>query len=129
MKNISVSSFLKSGIMISVLLFIGLIANGQDSLKVVSVNSDSVNVIINASCTPCHTNEGGLMAKSKLNFSLWSSYPPEKQKERAAKMYSQLENEKMPPKTSREKHPELIPTPEQIAVIKRWSESFPPDNK
>jgi hypothetical protein len=126
MKKVRVSSLVKSGILISALLFIGLVVNGQDKPTAVSVNSDSVNVIINASCTPCHTNDGGLMSKSKLNFSVWNTYSPEKQKEKAMKMYTELDSGKMPPKKAREKNPELIPTPAQIAVIKRWSESFPP---
>jgi hypothetical protein len=112
--------------MISAFLVIGLAVNGQENKTAVSVNSDSVNVIINASCMPCHSNEGGLMSKSKLNFSVWSTYSPEKQKEKAMKMYTELDSGKMPPKKAREKNPELIPTPAQIAVIKRWSESFPP---
>jgi hypothetical protein len=126
MKKIRVSSLVKSGIMISAFLVIGLAVNGQENKTAVSVNSDSVNVIINASCMPCHSNEGGLMSKSKLNFSVWSTYSPEKQKEKAMKMYTELDSGKMPPKKAREKNPELIPTPAQIAVIKRWSESFPP---
>ena len=100
------------------------------NLKLQSLSiPDSVNVIVTASCIPCHTNEGGLMSKSKLNFSVWSNYSPEKQKEKAAKMYTELDSGKMPPKKAREKNPELIPTPEQIAVIKDGLSLFLPANK
>jgi len=115
--------------MISALFFIGFIAYGQDKPKVDSSIPDSVNVIVTASCTPCHTSEGGLMARSKLNFSSWSSYSPEKQKDRAVRMYEQLDSAKMPPEKAREKNPELIPTPEQTAVIRRWSESLTAGDK
>jgi hypothetical protein len=124
MKKTKRSSLLKSGIMISAFIFIGLVANGQDKPKVDPSIPDSVNVIVTSSCTPCHTSEGGLMARSKLNLSAWGNYSPEKQKERAVRMYNQLDSGAMPPKKAREKNPELIPTTEQIAVIRRWSESL-----
>jgi Haem-binding domain len=100
-------------------------AKAQDSSKASTALPDSVNKIVTASCTPCHTNEGGLMAKSKLNFTDWSNYSAEKQKEKAAKMYSEINKGAMPPKMAREKKPETIPTKEQIEIIKRWSDSFP----
>jgi hypothetical protein len=124
MKKTKRYSLLKSGIMISALLFIGLVADGQDKPLIDSSIPDNVHVIVAASCTPCHTSEGGLMARSKLNLSVWSSYSPEKQKDRAVRMYEQLDSAKMPPKKAREKNPELIPTPEQTAVIRSWSESL-----
>jgi hypothetical protein len=64
------------------------------------------------------------MAKSKLNFTDWSNYSVEKQKEKAGKMYSEINKGAMPPKMAREKKPETIPTKEQIEIIKRWSDSF-----
>ena len=47
------------------------------------------------------------MSKAKLNFTEWTNYSPEKQKEKAAKMYSELNKGAMPPKAAREKRPEL----------------------
>ena len=44
-------------------------------------------------------------------------------------MYSEINKGDMPPKKAREKNPEKIPTKEQAAIIKKWSESFPPDKK
>ena len=41
-------------------------------------------------------------------------------------MYSELNKGEMPPKKAREKNPDLIPTKEQIEIIKKWSESFQP---
>lgn len=69
------------------------------------------------------------MSKAKLNLTEWANYSPEKQKEKAAKMYSELNKGAMPPKKAREMKPELIPTKDQIEIIKKWSETFPGDNK
>ncbi len=85
---------------------------------------DSINTIVTRSCMPCHSNDGGLMSKTKLNFSVWTDYSVDKQGERARKMYSELSENKMPPKKARESKPELIPTSAQVETIKKWSETF-----
>lgn len=112
-------------------LFLGLFlfnstATAQNSVKTVSAIPDDVSKIVTASCTPCHTSNGGLMSKAKLNLTEWTSYSPEKQKGKAAKMYYEVNKGAMPPKKAREKNPELIPTKEQTEIIKKWSESFSP---
>jgi hypothetical protein len=129
MKKITVVSLLISGFLVLGLLLVNLRATAQDNSKAVTPIPDEVNKIVTASCTPCHTSEGGVMAKSKLNFTVWTNYSPEKQKEKAAKMYSELNKGDMPPKAARQKRPDLIPTKEQAEIIKKWSESFPADNK
>jgi hypothetical protein len=113
-----------------VLLFFmsGQTIKGQTAMKSFAEIPDSVNAIITVSCVPCHTSDGGLMSKSKLNFSEWDKYTPDKKKAKSAKMVSELEKGSMPPKKAREKNPELIPTPEQISVIKRWSLTFTSDS-
>jgi hypothetical protein len=78
---------------------------------------------------PCHSSAGGMMSRSKLNFTEWTQYSPEKQKEKAEKMYSELNKGKMPPKNARESRPEIIPTKDQIDSIKKWSESFTSESK
>jgi hypothetical protein len=88
-----------------------------------------VNKILTTSCTPCHTSQGGLMSKAKLNLTEWDKYTPEKQKEKAAKMYSEINKGAMPPKMAREKKPETIPTKEQTDVIKKWADSLAVDPK
>jgi hypothetical protein len=85
---------------------------------------DSINNIVSVSCMPCHSSRGGLLSRSKLNFSEWTDYPADKQKKKAEKMYKELKKGKMPPEEARENNPDIIPTPEQIAVIKAWSDSF-----
>jgi len=124
MKKLAVWSLLTTGLIIIGIFLSTLQVRGQETLKVVPALPEEVNKIVVASCTPCHTNEGKLLSRSKLNFEKWTDYSAEKQKERAAKMYSELNKGAMPPKAARQKRPDLIPTTEQIAVIKKWSESF-----
>jgi hypothetical protein len=107
-----------------VLIFVNFSAKAQDNAKLVASFPDNVNKILSTSCTPCHTDKGGTMSKSKLNFSAWEKYSPEKQKEKVKKMFAELDKGKMPPKAARQKRPDLIPTSEQVEVIKKWSETY-----
>jgi hypothetical protein len=113
------------GFLIIFLLILILPAKGQNASKPASTLRDDINKIVSVSCVPCHTSEGGIMSKSKLNISEWNNYSPEKQKEKAAKMYSEISKGAMPPKKAREQKPETIPTKDQAEIIKKWSESFP----
>jgi hypothetical protein len=126
MKKNIIASLSVPGFLIIFLLILGLPAKGQDTLKTGSALPDEINKIVSVSCTPCHTSEGGLMSKTKLNLTEWNNYSPEKQKEKAAKMYAEINKGSMPPKMAREKKPETIPTIDQAEIIKKWSESFPP---
>jgi mono/diheme cytochrome c family protein len=129
MKKICLSAFMLQIALVLGLLLSPNIVSGQENAKPLSTLPDDVNQILTVSCVPCHTNQGGLMSKAKLNLTDWANYSPEKQKEKAAKMYSELNKGAMPPKMAREKRPETIPTKEQIEIIKKWSESFPADKK
>lgn len=129
MKRINLTAVLIPGSVILCMFLLNSPLTGQVDIKSFSTIPDNVNKILTASCTPCHTSNGGLMSKAKLNLTEWTKYSPEKQKEKAAKMYSETNKGAMPPKMAREKKPELIPTKEQIEIIKKWSESFPPDTK
>jgi hypothetical protein len=129
MKKSVVLSFLVPCVLILSLFLISNPAIAQDTAITSPALPDSVNKIVSYSCTPCHTSDGGLMSRSKLNFTEWTNYSPEKQKEKAAKMYSELNKGAMPPKMAREKKPETIPTKDQIEIIKKWSESLTADKK
>jgi mono/diheme cytochrome c family protein len=129
MKKSLVLSFLFPCSLFFSLLLICNPANSQDAAKASATLPDSINKIVTNSCTPCHTSQGGLMSKSKLNITEWTNYSPEKQKEKAAKMYSEINKGAMPPKAAREKRPESIPTNDQLEIIKRWSESLTADKK
>lgn len=113
-----------SGIFLSAFLL-----TGQEKTVVFTGLPDNINKIVSVSCVPCHTSKGGLMSRSKLNFTEWAQYSPEKQKAKAEKMYSLLNKGDMPPKSARKDHPENIPTKDQIDAIKTWSESFKTDSK
>jgi len=76
------------------------------------------------SCIPCHTSKGGVMPKSVVNFEEWSNLSAEKQASKAEKISGALEKGKMPPKSAREKRPEIVPTKEQIAMVQKWAESL-----
>jgi hypothetical protein len=97
---------------------------GQVQSAVSQSLPDSINKIVSVSCMPCHSDAGSAFAKPKLNFEQWTQYSPEIQKEKAAKIYSEIIEGGMPPKSSRERSPEKIPTADQTGTIKRWSESF-----
>jgi hypothetical protein len=130
MKRINLSFLLSPLSLVFGLLVLNLPAICQDNSKSISAPlPDGVNKIVMVSCIPCHTSEGGLMSKSKLNLTEWTKYSPGKQKEKAAKIYSEINKGDMPPKKAREKNPEKIPTKEQAEIIKKWSESFPAEKK
>jgi hypothetical protein len=64
------------------------------------------------------------MSRGKLNFTEWATYSAEKQKEKAQAMYKEISKNKMPPKSARETRPEIIPTKENVDVIKKWADSL-----
>jgi hypothetical protein len=107
------------------LLFLSVpFLKGQEAGKSSPALADSVKKIVLVSCVPCHTDKGGLMSRSKVNFTNWAEYSPARQKEKAELICSMLAKEKMPPKEARQKKPELIPTKEQIAVINNWAKAL-----
>ncbi|HEX7493811.1 MAG TPA: heme-binding domain-containing protein [Bacteroidales bacterium] len=128
MKKTSFTSFLIPGFLILGMFLLTSPVKGQEAANTAQALPDSINIIVSFSCVPCHTSQGGLMSKAKLNFTEWTNYSPEKQKEKASKMFSELDKGAMPPKSTREKRPELIPTKEQVETIKKWSESFVSDS-
>jgi hypothetical protein len=97
---------------------------GQKAANAPSPLPDRINIIVSVSCMPCHSSDGGLLSRSKLNFNEWTDYSAEKQKKKAAKMYKELKKDAMPPKEARENNPEIIPSKEQIEIIKSWADSF-----
>jgi hypothetical protein len=106
-------------------MFLNQSVNAQDTSKLSSALPLNISKIVSVSCMPCHSSTGGFLSKSKLNFSEWEQYSPDKQKKKAEKMYHELNKGAMPPKSARENNPSIIPTKEQIEDIKKWSESFP----
>lgn len=110
--------------LISIFLVLSLPSIGQGNGKVSSPLPENISKIVSVSCTPCHFSDGGIMSRAKLNFAEWNGYSAAKQKEKANKMYYELSENSMPPKSARKKRPEIIPTIEQIDTIKKWVDSF-----
>ncbi len=109
-----------------IISFLGMniAARSQDTIRVSPPLPEQINKIVSASCMPCHSAKGGMMARTKLNFNEWTSYPAEKQKEKAGDIYKEVSKDKMPPKNARENNPGIIPTKEQVGIIKKWVDSF-----
>ncbi len=110
------------------LFIIGISLTGQEAPKHFASLPDDINKIVPDHVYPVMPVQESL-ARIKLNFTDWSHSSAVKQKYKAEKMYEELKKGAMPPKVARERRPDLIPTEEQIAVIKRWSESFTTGNK
>jgi hypothetical protein len=114
-------------------IFLFLILNctlfGQETSGLSGALPESINKIVSVSCMPCHSSTGGIMSKTKLNFSEWTSYSPDKQKKKAETMYKELKKDEMPPKTARENNPDIIPTREQKEIIKAWADSLNAESK
>ena len=124
MKKTGFSSSIIFLIFVFAMLLYNPLVRGQETGKPSPALPDSINKIVSVSCAPCHTDQGGLMAKAKLNFSSWSQYSQEKQKEKADLISSVLEKDKMPPKDAREKRPEIVLAKEQTEIIIRWTDTF-----
>jgi hypothetical protein len=107
-----------------IFMITGFAAMGQDVSAVSAALPENINKIVSFSCMPCHSSTGGTMSKGKLNFNEWTAYSAEKQKKKAEEMYKEVKKNAMPPKTARENNPDIIPTKDQIEIIKAWSESF-----
>jgi mono/diheme cytochrome c family protein len=116
----------RPGLMVLLVIFAGIrIANAQSSGKEKQYPiPDSINAVFKTSCMQCHGATGGRLPTSKLKFTRWAGYGGSKQVEKAGQICNELRKGKMPPKSAREEHPELIPTKEQIDMICKWAESL-----
>jgi hypothetical protein len=123
MKN-TIPSLVLIQFMICALLCLNLSVSAQNEPKTSTSLPEDVNKIVKVSCLPCHSSSGKFKVRFKLNLSNWDKYSPEKQKIKAQKMYEELREGEMPPKAARESNPEIIPTSDQISIIKKWAESF-----
>jgi hypothetical protein len=124
MKNSTSTGIMVFIMVVSGPFFLNFSVSAQDNSKMFPSLPAEVNKIVSFSCIPCHTSTGGLISRSKLNFTEWAGYSQEKQKDKAEKIYSVLKKEKMPPKDARETRPEIIPTDAQIDILKKWADSL-----
>jgi hypothetical protein len=118
--------FLTGSYLFLILIFVmaGKTVIGQEISKVSAPLPDSISKIVSVSCMPCHSSNGGMLSRTKLNLTEWTDYSADKQKKKAAQMYKELNKNAMPPKDARETNPDIIPTKEQIEIIKSWADSI-----
>ena len=112
-----------------ILFALNLSLHGQENSSVSSSLPENIKQIVSLSCIPCHTTTGGILPRNKLNLTEWAQYSAEMQKAKASKIYSEVKKGEMPPKVARETRPEIIPTKEQVAIIKTWADSFKSDSR
>jgi len=124
MKKSIINALFIPALMVIFLIGLSTQIRGQELSKSSQTLPADVNKIISNSCMPCHSAKGGLLSRSKLNFDEWAQYSAEKQKSHASKIYSEVSKKKMPPTDVRETRPDLIPTTEQVEVIKKWKDAF-----
>jgi len=84
--------------------------------------SDNVMKIAKKSCVNCHTEPGNHMALAHLNLSNWDKYSPEKQADKAKAMCNMVSKGKMPPKHFTDKHPDGVPSKDEIKTICDWAQ-------
>lgn len=108
------------------LFLLNLTVAGQETSKASPPLPDNIDAIVSVSCVPCHTSKGGFLSRGTLNFTEWTIYSQGKQKNRAEKMSYMLNKGKMPPKSVRKSRPEIVPSKEQIDIIKKWADSLKP---
>jgi mono/diheme cytochrome c family protein len=126
----AVTSILQVQLILVIALFLlNLPAKGQETAKVSSALPDDISKIVSVKCVPCHTSTGGFMSRGALNLSDWDKFTPGKQKNRAEKMVSMLNKNAMPPKSARSSRPEIVPTKEDIEIIKKWADALPTPEK
>jgi hypothetical protein len=129
MKNSEILSDSLRFLQVFIFLLLNCTLFGQDTTRVSALLPESINRIVSVSCMPCHSDKGGIMSKTKLNFSEWTSYSPDKQRKKAETMYKELKKDEMPPKSARENNPDIIPTREQKEIIKAWADSLNAESK
>jgi hypothetical protein len=120
--------FISSSMIMAIIVMAASIgsASGQSGKKLAAPVPDDVSKIVMNSCMPCHGSNGGVMAKTKLDFSKWTEYTANTAAEKAGKICTLITEEKMPPKKARESKPEIVPTKEQVDLICKWAETLKP---
>jgi hypothetical protein len=129
MKNLNLFKGLLLFSFILLFLMIAPYAIAQQDTKLSPPIPDELNKIFMRSCIPCHATNGKAIALNFINFDAWTKYTPEKQAKKANMILYVLNKEKMPPKAARENRPDIIPTKEQIAAVKKWADALNPEKK
>jgi cytochrome c len=99
---------------------------GQKEIKNLAVSSipDSLNKIFTNSCSFCHSDDGKLIAKAKLNLPNWDKYTKEEKIKKGDAICTMISEEKMPPSSVIKSKPEVKLTTNQIKDICKWTVSL-----
>lgn len=83
---------------------------------------EAVQVILNKSCTPCHSDEArAFKAKSALNFDKLASMTTSKKVNKLLKIADKVSEGKMPKKKFVNKHPEAALTADEKTMLIDWA--------
>jgi len=85
---------------------------------------EDVAAILKNSCTGCHGNGGGKLARSVWDFSSWNTYSPKKQFEKSTGICNAMTDGSMPPLDIRESYPDKVPTAKQMDLVCKWANSL-----
>lgn len=100
--------------------------SAQPGKKLAAPVPDNVNAIIQNSCMPCHGSSGGVMPRTKVDFSKWTEYTAANASQKAAKICAVVTDGSMPPKAARDKKPGTALTKEQIDLVCQWAGTLKP---
>jgi hypothetical protein len=125
------SKLLTASTLLSMMLFLFIASQRAAGQAPVSSPplSDEMGKFFSGHCTPCHYNNGEKMAMFMVNFDDWTKNSPERQYEKAQKITKMVSSGKMPKKSEVKKRPEIVPTKEQIEMVKAWAATFKPVKK
>lgn len=83
---------------------------------------DSVQVVLNRSCLPCHGSDGSTKARVKWKYEKMSDYSKSKLVSKYIKIFEKVDEGKMPPAKDIKKHPERALSAEEKTLLKSWAE-------
>ncbi|MEI6173522.1 MAG: heme-binding domain-containing protein [Bacteroidota bacterium] len=128
MKKIAFVTFMATSILFALVVILNpQTVNGSKKFSASGPGSalpDSVSKVVKKACMDCHADDGNLMAKGKINFSVWETYDAEKQMKKAEALCKELTKSAMPPKKWRANNPTDIPTQAEVDMICRWAKTL-----
>ena len=109
-------------ILISVCIASPMKAQGvqKEAEKLKAIPAD-VTAILERSCTGCHSDDGGALAKSHFNFTKWNEYSAEERTSIGQDIEKMVSKGKMPPKKFLKNYPDLKLTAAEKKTISNWA--------
>lgn len=98
----------------------GTLNNTQEVTGIII--NDSIQVLLEKSCLPCHGIDGSGKAKMKWNFEKMPDLKVSKQISKLSKIVSALEDGKMPTSKFIKKYPERNLTDYEKDILIKWAE-------